>query len=42
MESVNEAYFSNITFLLSLFEFPSAAAVFATDIVLLTSMHASL
>ena len=38
MQLVNGAQFSNITFYLSLF----AAALFATDIVLLKMMYASL
>ena len=42
MQSVNGAQFSNITFLLKLFAAAHSAALFALDIVPLTSIYVSL
>ena len=42
MQSVNEAKFLNINFLLVLFPAASVAAVYGTVTVPLTTMHASL
>ena len=42
MQSVNGDQFSNFTFLLSLFPTAATPAMFATDIISLTSKYASL
>ena len=42
MQSVNGEQFSNFTFLLSLFPTAATPAMFATDIIPLTSKYASL